>query len=475
MLTRRSSRSRGRRSFLRPLAGIFSALFVASCGPSGTNYLTEGIGSNLVTSEADIAQSSNLLNTYFNYLCQQAGLGGPSGAYTGRGCHLEPMGDKRWLLVVSQGMNDIDRRCDAYLQWLDNQKRSRGPIQSQIGSVRAATTGIMGVADASAAALTITGLAFDLLSKSIENYQSRLLLEVESSTVNTIVLNLRRKFRSDFRQERISVTDRPHAEYVLRSYLRLCLPFAIEANINNFSTLGSNGIAPTEDNSINWSPMSGLPIGAGDRPTRQGGSGQGGARIPNDDENRNVVAMYGTGSGKQLADLHEDQRRLCIAEIGGFGDKTWTAVAIYRRTQADAPDPTISGEGPFFNLSDGAQKAEYDRFRANPNTGNGCDTEQFVNVYEASRYATPAAVDAFVGKVNELNIDGVDLSAPKDSAGQSVFVANQNSAFRNSILALRNKLEGCGLTETLRDGQVHVTRNLDTALLKAKLDGSCIQ
>ena len=144
-------------------------------------------------------------------------------------------------------MNDIDRRCDAYLQWLDNQKRSRGPIQSQIGSIRAATTGIMGVADASATALTVAGLAFDLISKSVENYHSRLLLEVESSTVNSIVLNTRRKFRADFRTNRIQVTDRPQAEFVLRSYLRLCLPFAIEANINNYSTLGSSGIAPTPE------------------------------------------------------------------------------------------------------------------------------------------------------------------------------------------------------------------------------------
>ncbi|MEM8703487.1 MAG: hypothetical protein AAGF82_16815 [Pseudomonadota bacterium] len=392
MLTRRSSRSRGHRDFLRPILGILGALLVASCGPSGTNYLTEGIGSNLATSEADIVATSNLQNRYFAYLCQQAGLSASMSSYASSTCHIHPVHDPKWLIVVAQGMNDIDRRCDAYLQWLDNQKRSRGPIQSQIGSIRAATTGIMGVTDASATALTVAGLAFDLISKSVENYQSRLLLEVESSTVNSIVLNTRRQFRADFRQNRIEVTNRPQAEFVLRSYLRLCLPFAIEANINNYSTLGSSGIAPTPENSINWSPQSGLTIGAAGGGVERTFTARDELTVDPAPPPGQQISGAITNWEKTLtaSDLTSIQKLLCISSpASNFGTRTRAGIKFW--SEFDFPGDSSS------QLDDRRGAAILGEARA---IDGSCETDRFKNYYERNLFEKdPDAEAVFVSAI----------------------------------------------------------------------------
>lgn len=161
-------------------------------------------------------------------------------------------------------MNDIDRRCDAYLEWLDNKKRSREPLQKEIGSIETTTQSLIQLTVPTAAnavkAISIVGQAFQLLSDTIDNYHSRLLLEVNSSTINSIVLRGRSEFREYIRDEKIVFNNKPDVEHALRSYLRLCLPFSIEAKINNFSTLGANGERPDRGGTLGDLPVVGKAL-----------------------------------------------------------------------------------------------------------------------------------------------------------------------------------------------------------------------
>ncbi len=211
----------------------------------GSGYLENGIGAQLPA--VDMAQSTALQNQYFQYLCKQVGY---------NNCSTLPTIDQpMWTLIVRQGMNDIDRRCDAYLQWLDNKKRSKGPLIAQSNAVSATTQAIIQIVSPGSAAISIVGLAFGLLNQSIENYHSRLLLEIESSTINSVVLRARHDFRMAVQNKAFS--NRPDAEYALREYLKRCLPFAIETQINDLSTLGSRGIAASNDNTIFQAPALG--------------------------------------------------------------------------------------------------------------------------------------------------------------------------------------------------------------------------
>lgn len=232
---------------------FLSALFaVVACTPTERNYLRNGVGASLAPS--DIQASTQLLDDYFASLCEQSGLL----SYASAAACPPPPGSDAWTLIVLQGMNDIDRRCDAYLEWLDDKRRSRAPMLAQINDMQTATTSIIGLANpASVAAISIVGLAFGLLSSSVENYHSRLLLLVDSSTVNSIVIEGR--FR--FRRETLDLTyaNRPAAEYALRSYLRICLPFAIETQVNDLSILGSRRQVPGRGETIIQSPAE-VPI-----------------------------------------------------------------------------------------------------------------------------------------------------------------------------------------------------------------------
>ena len=212
------------------------ALLAGGCNPTETRFMREGIGTELYSSE--LAATSQLQEAYIGYICQQAGL---TVVPTGDILLCSPigMGPREWSLVVQAGLNDIDQRCDAYLGWLDNKRRSAGPILQQIHDMRTATEAIMRISGLGADPIVIAGTAFGLASATFTNIQSRLLLEVNHATVQTIVLTRQQEYRRGLLN--LAIENRPSAIHALRSYLRICMPFTIETEINNTVTLAERG------------------------------------------------------------------------------------------------------------------------------------------------------------------------------------------------------------------------------------------
>ena len=89
----------------------------------------------------------------------------------------------------------------------------------------------MNATGAGAAAMTIVGIGFGLAADTFTNVTSRLLLEVNQSTVQSVVLGHQTEFR--LQAAKVLVRSRPMAIYLLRNYLRICMPFSIETSINN--------------------------------------------------------------------------------------------------------------------------------------------------------------------------------------------------------------------------------------------------
>lgn len=311
------------RQVLRPGPALLAAL-LAGCQAGEQNYLTTGIGSEL--NAPNLIRTETLQNQYFSYLCRQA----TSQGYTpNKVCEVSS-----WDLIVKQGMNDIDRRCDAYLQWLDNRKRSKGPWIAQIGDTAAATSAILGQVDVGTKAITIVGQAFQLITNSVENYHSRLLLEIESSTIHSIVLKGRYDFRTYIQEKRIHFADKPDAEHALRSYTRLCLPFAVEAKINNFSTLGANNERPGADNTLGDLPVVNGTFKPVDPITR----GQGTGRIPVTQSN--IPEFIGVPNFT-VARLNTFQRATCTSTADTVGPQTKAAIAIVEQTFEATNKPVI--------------------------------------------------------------------------------------------------------------------------------------
>ncbi|HZO47279.1 MAG TPA: hypothetical protein VFB68_15395 [Xanthobacteraceae bacterium] len=209
------------RGVLRLAAGAAMGLAVAGCNLASEGlYFREGIGTGL--SRPELGEVTQIQDLYIAHICQQAGL--PN-------CDDVTMSPAAWSLFVEAGMNDVDLRCDAYLAWLDNRKRSATPILNQLAAMNSATQAVMNATGAGAAAITIVGIGFGLAADTFTNVNSRLLLEVNQSTVQSVVLGHQTEYR--MQAAKVLVRSRPMAIYLLRNYLRICMPFSIETSINN--------------------------------------------------------------------------------------------------------------------------------------------------------------------------------------------------------------------------------------------------
>lgn len=213
------------------LACVGIAVTVAGCDPvTERRYFTEGAGVDLYT--ADRAQQIELQNQYINFICTQAGsdCGGS------------------WTAFVQAGMNDIDQRCDGFLTWLDARRRDREPVLAEINAVNTATHAIMTVSGATPKSLDIVTAAFGLTSSTYANWNSRLLLAVNQSTVQEVVYTSQGKFRDKIKT--FPIPDQPTAIYLLRNYLRLCLPTTIEAAVNVSATLVQRDAAAAAQSTV---------------------------------------------------------------------------------------------------------------------------------------------------------------------------------------------------------------------------------
>lgn len=192
---------------------------LAGCDPTvERRYVNEGAGVDLYTS--DRAAQLALLSDYEQFICTQLGQACPAGD---------------WGTFVQAGMNDIDQRCDGFLTWLDAQRRDREPVIAEISAINTAVHAVMTVTGSNPQSLDIVTAAFGLASASYTNWNSRLLIAANQSTVQEIVYKSQGDYRDKIKT--YSVTDQPTAIYLLRNYLRLCMPITIEASINTTTTL----------------------------------------------------------------------------------------------------------------------------------------------------------------------------------------------------------------------------------------------
>jgi hypothetical protein len=206
------------RTIVRLIACAGIALTAAGCDPvTERRYFTEGAGVDFYT--ADRASQVELLQQYIKFVCDQAGsdCGG------------------NWAVFVQAGMNDIDQRCDGFLTWLDARRRDKEPILAELSALNTTAHTIMAISGASPKSLDIVTAAFGLATATYNNWNSRLMIAVNQSTVQEVVYTSQGKFREKIKT--FPINDQPTAIYLLRNYLRLCMPTTIEAAVNISTTL----------------------------------------------------------------------------------------------------------------------------------------------------------------------------------------------------------------------------------------------
>ena len=413
-------------------------LLAGGCDPVAESKLfREGIGTDL--SRPDLAAATRAQDNYIGFICQQAGLDVARVGDTVR-CMDDAVGSSNWRLIVQAGMNDIDQRCDAYLAWLDDRRRSRAPILSQISAVSTATTSIMRFTGAEANPLSIAAEAFGLATNTFTNANSRLLLEVNHSTVQSVVVNRRNDYRVNIAPVRID--NRPAAIHALRSYLNICMPFTIEMEINTTITAFQfGGAAALEDralpNSVDTVSAAGIPPRRADKPIVVAPGPDKGVLNPGSESERNMALHRGIAL----------QNALCVAgkRNGDFGTPEMrTAIAQFKRA-ADLDTSTRS-----------IQPEELADFERAIGFGS-CDKSKLLDAYEVGLFVSYEAAD--INNRILLAIGQANKRTPGTPMSTSLVVPNAaapGDRIRNAVVELRrhykrNNLGGIEEGSTIDD------------------------
>src|SRR5262245_57053630 len=142
-----------------------AALALAGCDSLDRQYYREGIGTSLY--QPQLPEATQLQELYVDYICQQAGLvNAPPGMLVP--CPDASFTPAHWMTFVQAGMNDIDRRCDAYLAWLDDKQRWTPFVAQQIANAQTATTAILAASGVGPNPIAIVGAAFGFASNTFQ-------------------------------------------------------------------------------------------------------------------------------------------------------------------------------------------------------------------------------------------------------------------------------------------------------------------
>lgn len=368
---------------MRLVALLATVLLAVACSPHDRR-LASGVGTDLPW--AGLPEATRAQEDYVALICRQAGALDVAGA----GC-------VDWTTFVQAGMNDIDERCDAYLAWLDDRRRSTGPVLQQISDVRTATIAIMSASGTGVTPISIAAAAFGLASSTFSNLNSRLLLELPHSTVQAVVLGKQRDFRLGLARQRVE--NRPAAIHALRSYLRLCMPFTIETEITTTVTLYERGgPAALADRAPLVSPSTaGVPVA----PLR--------AVAPLPATPAPVTVLAGATSlperNLDRADLLKIQGLICAVPTGRFDDDTRRNIRIYQQYRGAGDS---NGE---------LRQRDVRELLRTFGTLKGCDRRKHLNYFERVRYGTPEVVLKLQGELNKRADGGtIPLSGELDEA-----------------------------------------------------------
>jgi hypothetical protein len=400
------------------------ALLVGGCDTNDSRFFRYGIGTNLYSE--DIAQTTQYQDIYLTELCRQTL---PLTSTTEGQCVNAQLSPNDWSLLVQAGLNDVDRRCDSYLAWLDDRRRTNSAVLKELGDLTVATQAIMRVSGVSANPITLAGLAFGLAADTFVNVNSRLLLEVDKTTVQTLVLRRRTEYRVGLQTVRID--NRPAAIHAMRSYLNICTPFTIETDINAtimvFQQVGAGGL----DNKGPLVTPKTIPPQRADRPIVV----TPGPRKPTPTALSDLEKTMGIDQARNI------QRVLCVDDTGDFGPEgssTRRALIDFMAAlgmQSRKPGVIENGD-QLAALTKAIKDVQSCRVEALANSFETGIVSRFGE--ESVRSRIKRAIESVNKRITEKIVLSQDLINPSSSAAMG-------ETIRASITALRKAYSALGL------------------------------
>ncbi|MGT2445911.1 hypothetical protein ACU4I5_26965 (plasmid) [Ensifer adhaerens] len=352
----------------------FLLLLTTGCTPQdGFRQYASAVGPDLYSRQT--VRNTELLAAYTTNLCRQADL-----TYSSSGsCQINSV--SQWKTFVDMGLYDIDQRCDAFLDSLYYKEKTNDSILAQISDTRSLATTVLDATSTSRAAIRIVAAAFDFSENSFRNVNSTLLEALDPTTVKSIVF----RRQQDIKQQiyAVTITNKPQALHALRTYLRVCMPFAIEMEANAVLTT----VQRTNTDGDSPIAFADKPRTADDTPKRQPRPNLG--KAGND---QGVIDLFGRDSGRTVDSVKKVQAKLCVPTTGKVQAQTRTAVTIYRQTK-------VAGDVAWRSLSQDEAKEIL-----GPNVPI-CQNQYFLNYYETSTLASKQNFQDFVNAFNSKAVE----------------------------------------------------------------------
>lgn len=169
----------------RRVRSAFALLLVsgllAGCGAGANGLLSNGIGTDIDADGA--ATRAEVLEQYYGLMCTRAGA---SFSRTGEDrvrWNYQNLTPEDWRNIVRAGMNDVDERCDHYIESLRGAERDRDALSSQLTKTQGSTNTILSINQGVLRRITkkttdIVAQAFGLARDTSSNYYERLILTV---------------------------------------------------------------------------------------------------------------------------------------------------------------------------------------------------------------------------------------------------------------------------------------------------------
>lgn len=355
---------------MRIIIAVMLAIGLAGCSVAALK--PSGAGNTVYST--DIATESRLQEVYSGILCRDNGLPFSSDGEHGPRCNYAAMSGPQWTVFVNAGVYDIDRRCDDYLDWLYQIKRSRGPIQKQMTRTANLTKAVLELTGTADFTIELVGLAFGYALDSWTDVADSLLFNMEYSTVQKLVYDRQRLMKEDI--FKISFTSRPQALHALRGYLRVCMPYTIETDINTTLVAGTvTGLMST-----GVAEVSAASVGAKTATDRV-------EYIPAPPATDEAKKLFLPSAGRYDSDVVAFQKLACEATTDGkVGPKTLAAVAVLEE---------IEGRG--FVADGKLDSREYDYVLT---FNSPCPVSLYKNIFERALLSRPADARLLIEAMN---------------------------------------------------------------------------
>ncbi|TPN37079.1 hypothetical protein FKO01_07495 [Mesorhizobium sp. B2-3-3] len=204
--------------FLR--IGVLCMAVVGCMPEDGFRRYAGAVGPDLYSKQT--VANTALLNAYTESICTQAGLA------SGGQCAIRTTTD--WKNFVDMGLYDIDQRCDSFLDGLYYKAKTSDSILAQVADTGSFSAAVLDATSSSVPSIKIVAAAFGLAENTFRNTNKTLLEALDATTVKSLVF----RRQHDIKQEIYGTTvwNKPQALHALRTYLRVCMPFAIEMEAN---------------------------------------------------------------------------------------------------------------------------------------------------------------------------------------------------------------------------------------------------